>query len=163
MGMLGAIIPEALKNLFKKPATTGYPAERPVLASNFRGKIKYIQSLCIGCRLCIKDCPAGAIEIVKVVDRKFKMIYHIDRCIYCGQCVLSCPKKAIYLTDEFELASCNKNSLVEEQGDSIIPETPAQPAANSQPAQPASEQAAKPAENNAAVDNKTDKPSEPAK
>jgi len=150
--MLGAIIPEALRNFFKKPATTTYPVERPVLAPNFRGKIKYIQSLCIGCRLCIKDCPANAIEIVKVCDRKFKMIYHMDRCIYCGQCVLSCPKKAIFLTDEFELASCDKNSLVEEQGDSIIPEVPAQPV-TSQPAQPAADALSKSgaADNNAKI------------
>ncbi len=45
--------------------------------------------------ICVNDCPAEAIDIIRVseTEKKFKMILHNDRCIHCAQCVDSCPTK----------------------------------------------------------------------
>ncbi len=45
---------------------------------------------CIGCKICEKNCPAGAIA---VVDNHAVIDY--EKCIGCGICAEKCPKKII--------------------------------------------------------------------
>ncbi|MBN3033178.1 MAG: 4Fe-4S binding protein [Candidatus Saganbacteria bacterium] len=100
-----------LKSLFKKPATVNYPFEPMPMPPHFRGKLKFWPEKCIGCLLCVKDCPAKAIKITKVGDKKFEAEIDLGKCIYCAQCVDSCPKKALEITPEFELAQISRNKL----------------------------------------------------
>ncbi|MFA6321224.1 MAG: 4Fe-4S dicluster domain-containing protein [Candidatus Omnitrophota bacterium] len=107
----GKMLKQVLDSIFKKPATTKYPFAKAVMPDKFRGKIIFHPERCIGCKLCMKDCPAGAIEIRKVGEKKFECEIDLGKCIYCAQCVDSCLKKALEATKEFELAALERNKL----------------------------------------------------
>jgi formate hydrogenlyase subunit 6/NADH:ubiquinone oxidoreductase subunit I len=111
MSRPGKIASLLLRSLFKKPATVDYPLSKPPMPEGFRGKLKFHAQLCIGCKMCMRDCPAGAIEINKLADGKFEARVDLGRCIYCGQCADSCLKKALELSREFELASLKREAL----------------------------------------------------
>ncbi len=51
---------------------------------------KYCKNGCIGCRMCEKVCPTGAI---KVEDNYASIDY--SKCINCGECAKKCPKHVI--------------------------------------------------------------------
>jgi len=107
----GAMIAMVLQSLFKKPATVDYPAKELPMPEAFRGQLKFDSAKCIGCLLCMKDCPSNAIEIKKIADKKFEMDIDLGKCIYCGQCVDSCVKKALAITPRFELAQTDREKL----------------------------------------------------
>jgi formate hydrogenlyase subunit 6/NADH:ubiquinone oxidoreductase subunit I len=102
---------EVLRSMFRKAATVRYPFVKVVMPEHFRGRLKFDPAKCIGCKLCMKDCPSGAITIHKVGDKQFEAEFDFSRCIYCAQCVDSCPKKALESTGEFELAQIKKGKL----------------------------------------------------
>jgi formate hydrogenlyase subunit 6/NADH:ubiquinone oxidoreductase subunit I len=107
----GKMIEFVLQSLFKKPATVCYPFEAMKMPEKFRGKLKFEAAQCIGCLLCMKDCPTKAITIKKMGDKKFEAEIDLGKCIYCAQCVDSCPKKALAITPEFELAVVDRDKL----------------------------------------------------
>ncbi len=112
----GKILPEAVRMLWKKPATVKYPVEKVAMPENFRGKIKFNSQTCIGCKICMRDCPAKAVEISPTDKEKvFKAKFYLDRCIYCAQCVDSCPRKALSSSPEYELAHYDRKKLEDHQ------------------------------------------------
>jgi electron transfer flavoprotein alpha subunit len=54
--------------------------------------IQVINDKCVGCSLCVKTCPFGAIII-----KDKKAIIDLHKCNLCGACVPSCKFKAILL------------------------------------------------------------------
>ena len=107
----GMMIRQLLESIFKKPATTLYPLVKREMPDKYRGKIVFAPSLCIGCKICMRDCPSNAITIAKVGEKQFECTIDLAKCIYCAQCVDSCPKKALEATKEFELAVLDRSKL----------------------------------------------------
>ena len=65
--------------------------------------ISILEGNCIGCKLCVKGCPFGAIAIE---GKKAKIL---DNCTLCGACVSSCKFEAIQfekdeITDDTDLS-----------------------------------------------------------
>ena len=52
--------------------------------------MKACSSACIGCGICIKTCPNGAVRV-----ENFHAIIDQEKCVGCGLCAEKCPKKAI--------------------------------------------------------------------
>ena len=121
------MVKELFKQLFKKPFTNKFPAKHapksilkllkkveegkvklndPVpVPEGFRGKITYNKEKCIGCKLCIKVCPANCFDFL---EKERKVKYHLSRCTFCAQCVDVCPVDALASTKEFLLADYKK-------------------------------------------------------
>ncbi|HID03208.1 MAG TPA: 4Fe-4S dicluster domain-containing protein, partial [Desulfobacterales bacterium] len=55
--------------------------------------MKVIAERCTGCKLCIKACPFGAIELVNK-----KAVIDLQKCTLCGACIEPCKLGAIVLT-----------------------------------------------------------------
>lgn len=103
------------------------PVETPPA---FRGRIVYDRDACNGCGLCLKVCPAHAIEQVvyppvtvrmtdaegnvseKVKKEKRVRIY-VSSCIFCGQCTDICSRDALRMGDAFLIAT--EDRFAEEQ------------------------------------------------
>ncbi len=110
----GRIAGFALKHLLKKPATIAYPAAKLEIEPHYRGKIQYNADDCIGCNLCVRDCPASAISIVNVgtkEEKKFECHLNLGHCIFCAQCVDSCRKGCLSFTPNIELADMSREAL----------------------------------------------------
>ncbi len=52
---------------------------------------------CIGCTLCARNCPVGAISATEEKASNGRPVHAIDpkKCIKCGVCISKCPKGAI--------------------------------------------------------------------
>lgn len=129
---ISPIFKRAVSHIFTKPATTKYPFVKPQLPADSRGKMVYEIKDCnaidfgcgpdfrldikamrgSNCRVCERDCPTGAIEIVKVEEGKLRPQIDLNRCIFCYQCVETCPRQAIKQSDLYELATTDKSALV---------------------------------------------------
>ena len=111
---IGTMFKDVIASLFKKNSTQLYPFEQTPTPERFRGNLHYNPSACTGCCLCVKDCPAKAIELVTLdrATKRFVLKYHMDRCVYCGQCVVNCRFKCMGMSNtDWEHASLNKKEF----------------------------------------------------
>jgi len=111
---IGSMLGDIATSLFRKPVTENYPFEKKVAPEALRGKLYYDPSKCTGCMLCIKDCPANAIELITVdkAAKRFVMKYHMDKCTFCDQCTINCRFKCLGLSnEEWELASLESEPM----------------------------------------------------
>ncbi len=106
------LLPEILRTLLRAPETVDYPFGPAELQAGYRGRGAVHAERCRGCSLCVRDCPAMALELERDGKDSYRLIYHPDRCAYCGQCELSCRFDCIYLTNEFVPGTDDRESLV---------------------------------------------------
>ena len=119
MYKIGAMLGEIVPSLFKKPATDLYPFERNPAPERLRGRLLWNAEKCVGCNLCVKDCPTEAIKIYTLdkKEKRFVMRYYTDRCIFCSQCVENCRFGALEMSNtEWELATLEREAYVEYAG-----------------------------------------------
>ncbi len=85
------------------------------IPQDFRGRIGYDKKTCIGCKLCLRVCPANAIEFL---PEGKKIQIHVDRCCFCEQCVDVCPVSCLWMTDQGLNSSYERCSeIVRDSGD----------------------------------------------
>ena len=105
------MLPELWRTLLTKPITVRFPFAPAELPRHFRGKVVIDPTLCRGCGVCVRDCPAFALELERESREKFRLIHYHDRCAYCGQCEVSCKFGAIALNNEFVPAAPRRDAL----------------------------------------------------
>lgn len=103
------IIPDVLKNLFSKPFTLKYPFEKREMPERNRGKPVVVdREDCVGCGLCTQACPAFAISL----DEDDKPVIDLGHCAFCGLCAENCPRDIIEMSQEYELATFDREEAV---------------------------------------------------
>jgi formate hydrogenlyase subunit 6/NADH:ubiquinone oxidoreductase subunit I len=131
--MFNRIVTEILCSLLKKPVTNNFPLKEmpdsltdalsaenthivpptPV-SPRFRGRLLYDRSRCIGCRLCMRVCPANATHYEAETK---KIVIHNDRCCFCAQCTEVCPVKCLKMSSQFLTSSYDRKAeLISDTG-----------------------------------------------
>jgi Ni,Fe-hydrogenase III small subunit/formate hydrogenlyase subunit 6/NADH:ubiquinone oxidoreductase subunit I len=88
--------------------TISFPkGEPPAVPAQFRGVPTIDSSNCgEGCRACADACPTEAISINGTVQ------LDLGRCIFCADCTSACPEGAITYTQDFRMATSDRESLI---------------------------------------------------
>lgn len=109
--------------IFMKPLET-----KPVVECSNREKgpvvMKECTAGCIGCMLCQKNCPEGAITV-----KDFVASIDYEKCTGCGICTTKCPKKVIYFVDGKPEVPAGSEASASAAKESPIPATAAEKAA----------------------------------
>ena len=112
------------KYTYSKVYTEQYPTEKPLVAERYRGAPRLNndpetgETLCIACDLCAEVCPEDLIVVGSTRDpesrKKVLTTYTFDtsRCLFCGLCQEVCPTNAIELTQDFELATYDRKTML---------------------------------------------------
>ncbi len=94
--VIGPLI-EALKHIIRpRRLSVNFPDEYREIPDNYRGVILFSREKCVGCRQCMKVCPAEAIFMIYESGIYIPGIDY-SRCIFCGFCADACPTGALRL------------------------------------------------------------------
>jgi NADH-quinone oxidoreductase subunit I len=99
-----------------------YPDEKWTPYPRFRGlhelqRDQDGKEKCVACGLCATVCPSECIRLEGAENdqgERYAEVYEINmlRCIFCGYCQEVCPEDAIFLRQEYELASAKGDEFI---------------------------------------------------
>src|SRR6266700_1078415 len=91
--------------------TVNYPAEPAKVSKHFRGRPDFDFEKWKDARGAAEVCPTGAISLS---DKSGSRIVTVDYglCVFCGLCAETSSDQAVRITQEFELATPDRRSLV---------------------------------------------------
>jgi NADH-quinone oxidoreductase subunit I len=137
-----------IREFFQSDVTLQYPDQRWRMHERFRGRVDMpLDPLsgahkCTLCMMCVRICPNNSLEIVqtKGADGKGRIlgqyIYKLSTCTLCELCVEACNFDAIRMSQDYELATYDRQNLTLVLNDPFrpdkekgwAPESPAPPA-----------------------------------
>lgn len=106
------MVHDLLAAAFSKPATQPFPNPEPDEPERLRGKLHWDCAKCMGCQLCVKDCPSNALKLIVLdkAEKRFVLRYDIGRCTFCAQCVENCRFGCLSMAqDDWALADTEKS------------------------------------------------------
>jgi hydrogenase-4 component H len=111
---LAHLLTELRHTLLAERITAQFPFAPLELPADFRGRVVIgDETLCKGCGLCARDCPALALVMERRDREHFRLIHYRDRCAYCGQCADSCPSHLIALSNELVPSTHERDTLTQ--------------------------------------------------
>ncbi len=113
------------KYMFFRPITVQYPEQRAPLPMRFRGRLVMPidqakgANRCTACMRCVRICPNHSIDITPEVGpdgaalpKPARYMYNLGTCMFCNLCVEICPFFALVMSDEHELATTDRQTLL---------------------------------------------------
>jgi NADH-quinone oxidoreductase subunit I len=122
---------EMARTYLRGAFTVQYPEERLPIAERYRGRHLWLYDgdkvpRCTACGACVRACPQAIITLdsERGPDRK-RVIKRFDidlgLCMYCGLCIEVCNFHALKMSQEFELATYDRPSLVWKMDELLYP------------------------------------------
>lgn len=91
--------------------TTAYPRKPAKISEHFRGRPSFDFEKWQDARPAEDVCPTGAISVRDHGDAR-KVTVDYGLCVFCGLCAEASADQAVRITQEFELATADRGSLV---------------------------------------------------
>lgn len=115
--MMLPYLKQALRNLFRRPATGSFPkGEPPKAAEGYRGRIVYHADLCVNCgmcmRVCAPQCMTRTIKSLENGDQEITFTFDQSSCTFCSLCADFCSRHAIELSDDYMLVATKPEDLI---------------------------------------------------
>jgi hydrogenase-4 component H len=107
------LVPELWRAFSRRKEASRARSDNIQISPYFRGKPELDPELCRGCGVCVRDCPAYALELEREDRERFRLVLYQDRCAYCGQCEASCDFEAIKLGNKIAVGAAEREDFVE--------------------------------------------------
>lgn len=107
-----------LRGLRRGADTVDFPRSEAVISPSYQGVVIVDMQLCRGCGLCVRACPANALELLGNREDGWRMRVYHDRCAVCGLCELACPSGAIRRYPRYPAGNACREGLMDEHGES---------------------------------------------